>query len=100
MLGLPLAPRVAGADSASAALLARHESGPEAMLAVHGRQTLRDVQADPTQPLLVAMDAALKDQDGPLHRRRVEFRRDQPLSRRRWQFGLREEAVLGVAGGP
>ena len=28
--------------------------------------------------------------------RRIEFRRDQPRSRRRWQFDLREEAVLGA----
>jgi hypothetical protein len=30
--------------------------------------------------------------------RTIEFPRDQPLSRRRWQFGLRQVAILNAAG--
>ena len=92
-LGLPLAPRIGEAADARAALMARHADGPEATLTVRGGLTLRDAQADTPQPAVIAMDASVAD--GQV--RRIEYRRDQPLSRSRWQFGLREEAVLGAA---
>jgi CRISPR system Cascade subunit CasD len=42
----------------------------------------------------VAIDAdAVPDEAAA---RRIELRRDQPRSRRRWQFDLRREAILGV----
>ncbi len=91
-LGLPLAPRVAEAADAQTALLVRHADGPEAALTVRGGLTLRDAHADLPQPPVITMDASLAS--GQV--RRIEYRRDQPLSRRRWQFGLREEAVLGA----
>ena len=42
----------------------------------------------------IAFDAAFTDaQLGSLPRTRTETRRDQLVSRQRWQFGLRDEAV-------
>jgi CRISPR system Cascade subunit CasD len=56
---------------------------------------LRSVLANPPADIVIALDADDPAATGPRHRR-TEFRRDQPRSRRRWQFDLREEAVLGV----
>jgi CRISPR system Cascade subunit CasD len=89
-LGLPLAPRISDAPDAPAALLERQVSGPEA--------PLRAVLADPLVDAIVVLDAEPRWIDDP-RRLRTEFRRDQPRSRRRWQFDLREEAVLR-AGSP
>lgn len=86
-LGLPLAPRISDAPDAPAALLERHGSGPEA--------PLRGLLADPPAATTVVLDAEPPWLDDP-RRLRTEFRRDQPRSRRRWQFDLREEAVLSV----
>lgn len=95
-LGLPLAPRIAEAADPAAALLDRRVTGPEAHLP-DGRRLLRDSLADmPGEPVVV-LDAADIARDDP-RLRRIELRRDQPRSRRRWQFDLREEAVLGVGG--
>lgn len=95
-LGLPLGPELVEADDAPAALLRRQEGGPEADLA-SGHRTLRDAMAGPAQ-LSITLDAA--DAGGidadRYERLRVEMRRDQPRSRRQWQFDLREELVLGV----
>ena len=97
-LGLPLAPQITDADTVTAALLERHRSGPEATLRVHSRDwnTLRSDMAQPTGETIVTLDADVVDQQcGDLLHRRTEERRDQPLSRRRWQHGLRNEAIVG-----
>jgi CRISPR system Cascade subunit CasD len=107
-LGLPLAPAFDDqAADAVAALLARHASGPEAIPASAGRW-LRDALTDPpASELVVVIDAPAADSTpgepgyvapNDPRRRRIEVRRDQPRSRRRWQFDLREELVLGVPG--
>ncbi|MDB5369343.1 MAG: hypothetical protein JWP20_901 [Roseomonas sp.] len=113
-LGLPLAPRIAQAQDAPAALLHRQATGQEAKLLdswvptqgsrarvsegpqgwspAPSHRLLRDRMADqPIHPLIV-LDAT--DAAGDPRVLRVETRRDQPRSRRRWQFDLRHEAVL------
>jgi CRISPR system Cascade subunit CasD len=45
---------------------------------------------------LVALDAEAVEA-GDVRLLRIEHRRDSPRSRRRWQFDLREEAVLRTA---
>ena len=91
-LGLPLAPEIVEAGDPVAPLLARREAGPER------RFGLRPVLADAPDHLLVALDHADAEKVTTPHTPlRTEFRRDQPRSRRRWQFDLREEAVLAVA---
>jgi len=90
-LGLPLAPEVAEEPDVLAALQARHTRGPEAMW--------REVFADAPGEAFVTLDAADAAAVLPpaAQRDRVEVRRDEPLSRVRWQFGLREELVVGVS---
>jgi CRISPR system Cascade subunit CasD len=97
-LGLPLAPNIDEADDAVAALLARHEVGPE--------HKWRDDFAGPQHgELVIVLDApnknALPGDPGYVapddqRARRIEIRRDQLRSRKRWQFDLRQELVLGV----
>jgi CRISPR system Cascade subunit CasD len=89
-LGLPLAPEIVTGPDAVAALTARHAAGPEA--------AWRDAFVPPRDAAepLVALDAeAVEADDARLLR--IEHRRDSPRSRRRWQFDLREEAVLRAA---
>jgi CRISPR system Cascade subunit CasD len=76
-------------------LVARHSEGPEARLEYPKGKTLRGVLADAPGEAVIVLDAADVDPNDP-RLRRIEFRRDQPRSRRRWQFDLREEAVLGA----
>jgi CRISPR system Cascade subunit CasD len=96
-LGLPLGPLITDAPDAPAALLERHQNGPEALVKGSGGRTLRWILADPPTDTIIVLDAddPAVAAAGRLHRR-TEFRRDQPRSRRRWQFDLREEAVLGA----
>jgi len=94
-LGLPLAPCITEAADPPAALVARHSEGPEARLEYPKGKTLRGVLADAPGEAVIVLDAADVDPNDP-RLRRIEFRRDQPRSRRRWQFDLREEAVLGA----
>ena len=96
-LGLPLGPHISDAPDAPAALLERHQSGPEGLIKGPGGRTLRGILADPPTDTIIALDAddPVVAAAGQLHRR-TEFRRDQPRSRRRWQFDLRGEAVLGT----
>jgi CRISPR system Cascade subunit CasD len=75
-LGLPLAPCITDHPSAAAALHAHWHTEP------------RPPEATPGEITLDRSDA------GDAASIRVEFIRDQPLSRRRWQFGLREAAIL------
>ncbi len=84
-LGLPLAPAIEAAEDAPAALLARHASGRERGFAPH--------LAEAPTPLRIVLDADAVAEGDPRHRR-TEWRRDAVVSRGRWQFGLRAEAVL------
>ena len=93
-LGVPLGPRIDEAPDAAAALLARHTNGPETTLTASGRN-LCDVLAASAVEATIVMDAADMTPGDPRHLR-TEFRRDEPRSRRRWQFDLREEAVLST----
>ncbi|MEE3504184.1 type I-E CRISPR-associated protein Cas5/CasD [Acidiphilium acidophilum] len=83
-LGLPLAPRITDHPSAVAALHAHWHTEPRPPEAAI-RRALHAAPGEITLDRSDAGDAA------PV---RVEFIRDQPLSRRRWQFGLREAAIL------
>jgi CRISPR system Cascade subunit CasD len=105
-LGLPLAPAIdETAADAVAALLSRHAAGPEARLQQAGRP-LRERLADlASAELVIVLDAPAPDSrpGDPGHvaandprRMRIEVKRDQPRSRRRWQFDLREELVLAA----
>jgi CRISPR system Cascade subunit CasD len=94
-LGLPLGPLIDQTPDVQTALLARHYAGPEASIAEPDGRALRCVLADPVVDTTIALDAALINADDR-RLRRTEFRRDQPRSRRRWQFDLRAEAVLGT----
>jgi CRISPR system Cascade subunit CasD len=87
-LGLPLAPEIVTATDAVEALALRHGAGIE----VPYRDTF--VARGEAAPTTVAADADGVAADRP--RLRVEIRRDQPRSRRRWQFDLREEVVLAI----
>ncbi|ACI50220.1 CRISPR-associated protein Cas5 family [Gluconacetobacter diazotrophicus PA1 5] len=94
--GLPLAPSVTDGVSAAAVLLDRHRNGPEAGLRIrHDSFRRQFAGASRSGGLLLVLDAVDMAEHGGGHTPlRREIRRDQPLSRRRWQFGLREEAVL------
>ncbi len=94
-LGLPLAPRIIDAVDAPAALLDRHETGPEAQLGNPKGGNLRHTLANAPGAPIIVLDASDVDANDP-RPRRIERRRDQPTSRRRWQFDVRDEAVLGV----
>ncbi len=80
-LGLPLAPRIDEAPDPAAVLSRRYESGPESRFRSH-------YFADPAGEIIVARDHWREDTG-----QRIEYRRDQPRSRRLWQFDLREEVV-------
>ena len=79
-LGLPLHPVLDDAPDPGTALARRHRTGPEA--AFHS-------WVDAGQAV-VARDRWEGAEDRGL---RTEFRRDQPRSRRLWQFDLRPEVV-------
>lgn len=84
-LGLPLAPIILDAEDAVAALLRREAEGEEASFPV-----LADSSATSRR---VVLDADLIDDEDP-RILRTEWRRDEPVSRARWQFGLRAEVVV------
>ena len=84
-LGLPLAPEMTEASDPANALAQRHQAGPEA--------AFRTAMADAPSAIVVARDDW---GDDGANTRRIEIRRDQPLSRRLWQFGLRREVVEGL----
>ena len=81
-LGLPLAPATLAAPDPGTALARRHQSGTEARF-----NHLADTAGVP----IVARDAW--DPADPSLALRIELRRDQPRSRRLWQFDLRQEVV-------
>jgi CRISPR system Cascade subunit CasD len=84
-LMLPLAARRQEAADPAAALASRAANGSEPE-----RQTFRS-----SQPAVVTMSAADARKFG-LQFRHIEMRRDAVTSRRRWQFGLREDAILAA----
>ena len=92
-LGLRLAPALQQAADPPEALLARHRLGPEARLRT---RFLNERSGAMPAPVLVVLDATEVDAGDP-RSLRVEIRRDQPRSRRQWQFDQRREAELGVA---
>jgi CRISPR system Cascade subunit CasD len=82
-LMLPLEPRRQEAVDPAAALASR---------AVDGPMPERQISLGPTVITMTAADA----REFGLQFQRVEIRRDAVASRRRWQFGLREDAILAV----
>lgn len=87
-LGLPLAPVLVDAVDPATALALRHRTGPE--------RTFRATLADTPGEIVIARDVwggAGERDDAAARIRRTEFRRDQPRSRRQWQFDLRHEVV-------
>ena len=87
-LGLPLAPALVSAATPVAALAVRAATGPE--------QTWRGILGiASTKAAIVAMDANQWSEDIPILR--TERRRDAPMSRQRWQFGLRDEIVVAAS---
>lgn len=84
-LGMPLDPRVISADGPWPAIDAYVGGRTELQARVLGALRLDE------PPAILALDP-----DGTADRAnamRVERRRDMPVSRRRWQFGLRSEVV-------
>lgn len=82
-LGLPLHPLLYDAPTPAIALGRRHRQGPEAAF----REGV-DVCSEP----VIARDHWTGEDKRPLGMR-IELRRDQPRSRRLWQFDLREEVI-------
>jgi CRISPR system Cascade subunit CasD len=87
-LGLPLGPLVIEAERVAVALASRAEqaSQPEQLVRRQLRATPGTVAADRDH----LTDAEIG---------RIEFRRDAIAHRGRWQFGLRQEAILKAAEG-
>lgn len=82
--GLPLAPEIVEAASPIQALLGRYKGGPE-------REFLNELRGRRPAPYI-----ALDQTDGTADTSRIEFRADRLLSRRRWQFLPRGEAILPI----
>lgn len=81
--GLPLAPAVAEFSDLRAALAAASPPAGMALL-------LKSLRASPGQ---IVADTALAPA-GEAHM--IEFLRDQPVSRKRWQFAVRQVAILNA----
>jgi CRISPR system Cascade subunit CasD len=81
--GLPLAPAIAEFPNLRAALTAARPVPAAAQL-------LKSLQTGPGE---IVADMALVPAGEP---RRTEFVRDDPVSRKRWQFALREAAILNA----
>jgi CRISPR system Cascade subunit CasD len=90
--GLPLDPAIAEYTDAPAALASvwgtRGDNSVKSAL-------FKALVPRPETPGEIIMDTALLP---PGRNHRIEFLRDQPLSRQRWQFALREVAVLHPQG--
>jgi CRISPR system Cascade subunit CasD len=84
-LMLPLAPRREEAADPAAALAARAADGPELEWRLFR-------SSDPAVVTMTAADARVFG----LPIQRVEIRRDGIASRRRWQFALREDAIVAA----
>lgn len=88
VLGLPLLPEVTDTNTPQAALLAlwqRLQSTP-------AHRVLRGLWAKPGE---IVLERGQYQGDAD-----VVFVRDQPLSRKRWQFGLREAVILPPEAAP
>lgn len=98
-LGLKLAPVLAMAADPVAALADRRAHGPENAL-----RTGHDIWLPPlAETPVVALDATDAEAFWPGEVRRDwrrEWRRDAVASRRRWQFALREEAIVPLPAHP
>jgi len=79
---LPLAPRLVEAFNPLTALSDRVAAGPEPERQLQGKRSG-----------IITMTAS-EAREFALPIERIELRRDALVSRRRWQFTLREEAVL------
>ncbi len=87
-LGLPPAPRIVATDTLSEAFASFDAEMPEAERDLRRRRMLLP-HAGP-----VHADADAREWLGEgLKLRRIERRRDAIVSRRRWQFGLRDELI-------
>lgn len=87
-LGLPLAPAITQASDPRVALMARSVEGPESRF--------RSQLAEAPGEVIIARDEWSGSYDSEVHMRRRELRRDQPGSRRLWQFDLRSEVIESV----
>jgi CRISPR system Cascade subunit CasD len=90
--GLPLDPTLAEYDDAPAALAAVWDSRGDNDVK---SKLFKALVPRPERPGEMIMDATLLP---PGRDHIIEFLRDQPLSRKRWQFALREVAVLYPQG--
>ena len=80
---LPLAPRRQEATDPVAALTARTADGPDPERQIYGLSRAA---------VVTLTEADAREFELPVQH--VEIRRDALVSRRRWQFGLREDAIL------
>jgi len=87
-LMLPMFPRVVEASDVKAALIARDEL----MADIYAR--LEAYRLKPTKLVSLTIDADAEE----LHGQRREHRRDAIVNRQKWQFGLREEALVSWEG--
>lgn len=96
-LGLPPAPRILEADGLAGAFDAydREEDACEARRCLRRLFGLGGGQARPAAVEQAFLDAGLVP-DADIRRR--EMRRDEPVSRTRWQFAPRAEIVIGLPG--
>ena len=92
-LGLPLAPRPDDAPDPGTALARRHQAGPEARF-----RQWADTPGTPPGTPMVARDHW--DGADPSLARRIDVKRDQPRSRRLWQFDLRQEVIEALPALP
>lgn len=88
VLGLPLLPEVMDANTPQAALSALWQR----VQATPAHRVLRGLWAKPGE---IVLERSQYQGDAD-----VEFVRDQPLSRKRWQFGLRKVAILPPEAAP
>ena len=93
-LGLPLAPRIVTAATLTDAFVRFDEAIPELERDLRQRLALRPCGDE------IHADAAARAWLGHgLRLRRIRARRDAIVSRRRWQFGMRDELVARSEGG-
>jgi len=89
-LMLPMAPRVVEAPDPFAAFRAYDDGESEE------KEEFRKKRRMAAKPIRIALDAAAV----PAERKtQLEKRRDAVIHRGRWQFGLREEAIVPLTGG-
>jgi CRISPR system Cascade subunit CasD len=93
-LGLPPAPRLVAAPTLADAFARFDEATPDAERDLRQRLTLLPTSGE------IHADVGAREWLGHgLRLRRIGRRRDAIISRRRWQFGMRDELVAGPEGG-